>query len=127
MGPHPAARRLALLGLFAAGHTAWADGHIEKVVGAANGLAVLGDHAVTLRDGEGRLLGRCAAISSAPEHTVRRPIGNLDPDEALASAGFGDDDDSTDAEEALSDKGIRSTSGGGEPPPPSFRVCRRTT
>jgi hypothetical protein len=111
MGPHPAARCLALLGVLAAGHAAWADGRIEKVVGAANGLAVLGDRTVTLLDGEGRLLGRCAAVSSPPERTLRRPIGNLDPDEALALAGFADDDDSTDAEDALSDEGIR----------PSFR------
>ena len=107
MAPHPAARRLALLGVFAAGHGAWADGRVEKVVGAANGLAVLGDHAVALLDGEGRLLGRCAAVSSSPERSLRKPIGNLDPDDALALAGLADDDDSTDAEDALSDEGIR--------------------
>ncbi len=93
--------------MFGASLTAWADGRIEKVVGAANGLAVLGDNAVTLLDGEGRFVGRCAAVSSAPERTVRRPIGNLDPDEALALAGFADDDDSTDAEDALADEGLR--------------------
>jgi len=107
MGPHLAARCLALLGVFSGGHAAWADGRIEKVVGAANRLAVLGAQAVTIFDGEGRLLGRCAAAFSPPVRTLRRPIGNLDPDEALALAGLADDDDSTDAEDALSDEGIR--------------------
>jgi hypothetical protein len=83
-------------------------GRVEKVVADRDRLAALTGRVVALFDGEGRSRGRCGGLEPEAARPERDRVGALDADEVLAAAGLPDDDDSSDAEDALADEGIGS-------------------
>jgi hypothetical protein len=97
-------------------------GRVEKVVASRDRMAALTGRGLALFDVDGRPLGRCAAFDAAAARPERERVGALDADEVLAAAGLPDDDDSSDAEDALAEEGLgpgprrRATAGG--PPLP---------
>src|SRR6516225_2534876 len=109
-------RRAALMtfalaaGLGVAVRPAWSSsiaggGRIEKLVAGSDRIYAWGAGGVEVFDGEGRPLERCARFEARPARAGRRPIGAPDPDDVLTAAGFTDDDDSSDAEDALEEDG----------------------
>jgi hypothetical protein len=83
-----------------------AGGRIEKIVAGGDRLYALGGGSVEVFDGEGRALGSCARFEPPPAHAERGTVAAPDAEEALAAAGLADDDDSTDAEDALEAEGL---------------------
>ena len=81
-------------------------GRATAVVAAADGVAVIRDGEVALLDGDGRLVAACRGESAWTARRHRADGTALSAEEVLDEAGFVDEDESIEAEDALDDEGI---------------------
>ena len=81
-------------------------GRVDRVVAAGACVAVLRDGVVSLLDDRARVVGRCGGVTTTARRAPRPDGTALSAEEVLGEAGFGDEDESPEAEELLDDEGI---------------------
>jgi hypothetical protein len=82
-------------------------GHpVDRIAGGDERLFVLGGAEVLTVDAAGRPVARCADFTPPPRAARHPPLGAPDAEEVLHAAGLGDDDTTSDAEDALEDEGL---------------------
>jgi hypothetical protein len=81
-------------------------GRTDRVVAAGRGVGVLREGAVSLLDGDGHVVARCAGASATSGRRARPDHTALSSEEVLGEAGFSDEDVSPEAEELLDEEGL---------------------